>query len=431
MPDSTNRHSDGHSVDTRHVMASKLTDKIVKALRAPKSGNRITYDGDDNGCVKGFGIRVTAAGSRAFVLNYRTRVGRERRYTIGAFPDWSTNAAREEAKTLKQRIDRGEDPMADLEAGRDAKTVADLAERFLREHSERKNRASTTTVYRAMLANWVLPKLKHLKVADVTYSDIDGLHATVTKAGGPYAANRVLAILSKAFNLAIKWQWRADNPVKGVERNQEVKRSRYLSGDEMTALLTALNACADAQAADIIRLLLLTGARRGEVLKATWDQFDLEAGVWIKPAANTKQALEHRTPLSAPARLLLLDILADEIAKAGAKGTELAPWVFPSRVNDGPRDAIQRRWVEIRKAAGFKTPVRVHDLRHSYASILASGGSSLPIIGALLGHTQPATTARYAHLLDDPLRAAAERVGAVVDAGRKPSGEVVDIGRRR
>jgi integrase len=431
MPDSTNRYSDGHSADTRHVMADKLTDKIVKGLRAPKSGNRRTYDGDEKGCVKGFGIRVTSAGSRAFVLNYRTRVGRERRYTIGQFPDWSTNAAREEAKALKQRIDRGEDPMADIEAGRDAKTVADLCKRFLAEHSERKNRASTHEGYERIVNQWILPKLKHRKASEVTFSDVDGLHSVVTKEGGPYVANRMLAVLSKAFNLAIRWQWRTDNPVKGVERNQEVKRNRYLSGDETTALLAALNAHEDTQAANIIRLLLLTGARRGEVLNATWDQFELEAGVWIKPGATTKQKTEHRVPLSAPARQLLSEILADESAKAAAAGRELAQWVFPGRVNGGPREGIKRPWGEICKAAGFKTTVRVHDLRHTYASILASAGLSLPIIGQLLGHTQASTTHRYSHLFDDPLRAATERVGAIVDAGKKPSGDVLDIRGRR
>jgi integrase len=322
--------------------------------------------------------------------------------------------------------------MAEIEAGRDAKTVADLCKRFMETCEQKKppNRPGTIAAYRHLVDRWILPKLKHRKAAEVTFSDIDGLHVIVTKEAGPYAANRMLAVLSKAFNLAIRWQWRLDNPVRGVERNQEIKRNRYLSGDEMTALLAALNAHEDQQAANIIRLLLLTGARRGEVLGATWDQFDLVAGVWIKPAANTKQKLEHRIPLSAPARILLAVILAEETARASTKGTELAPLVFPSRVNGEPR-YIQRPWTEICKAAGFKTTVRVHDLRHTYASILASAGLSLPIIGQLLGHTQAATTHRYSHLFDDPLRAATERVGAIVDAGRKPSGEVVDIGRRR
>jgi integrase len=407
-------------------MAHKLTDKIVKALPVPRSGNRITYDSD----VKGFGIRITQAGSRAFVLNYRTRVGRERRFTIGSFPDWKTTAARDEAAALKKRIDRGEDPMADIEVARGAKTVADLAERFLREHSERKNRAGTTASYRALLENWILPKLKHIKVNEVTYSDVDGLHAWVTKAGGPYAANRCLAVCSKMFSLAIKWQWRTDNPVRGVERNQETKRNRFLSGDEITALLAALNAQEDAQAANIIRLLLLTGARRSEALHATWDQFDLEAGIWIKPGATTKQKTEHRAPLSGPARQLLADILADETARAGTRGSELSKWVFPSRVNGGPRDTVQRPWGAICEAAGLKT-FRLHDLRHTYASILASAGLSLPIIGQLLGHTQAATTHRYSHLLDDPLRAATERVGAIVDASKRPAGEIVEIRGRK
>jgi integrase len=297
----------------------------------------------------------------------------------------------------------------------------------LAEHSERKNRSSTHEAYERIVNQWILPKLKHRKVSEITFSDVDGLHNVVSKEGGPYIANRMLAVMSKAFNLAILWQWRTDNPVKGVERNQEMRRHRYLSRDEITALMIALNAHEDTQAANIIRLLLLTGARRGEVLTATWNQFDLEAGVWIKPGATTKQKTEHRVPLSAPARQLLLGILADETVRATSKGRGLAQWVFPGRVNGGPREGIKRPWGEICKTAGLKTTVRVHDLRHTYASILASAGLSLPIIGQLLGHTQAATTLRYIDLFDDPLRAATERVGAIVDAGKKPSGEVVEI----
>jgi integrase len=398
----------------------KLTDTIVKNLPVPKTGNKITYDDGDK-AVKGFGVRVTSGGSRSFVLNYRTRTGRERRFTIGQFPDWKTVAAREEAGRLKQRIRLdGKDPLADLEADRDAKTVADLAKRFLAEHSERKNRATTTAGYRGLVDRWILPKLKHIKVAEVTFSDVDGLHATVTKEGGPYAANRMLAVMSKMFAMSIRWKLRTDNPVRGVERNAEQKRKRYLDPGkgELEALTKALEEHEDKQAANIIRLLLLTGARRGEVLNARWDQFDLAAGVWTKPGHTTKQKTEHRVPLSAPVRQLLARIYEEQLAKQ--------EWVFPGRIAGEPREGIKRAWEEIRKAA--KLPdLRVHDLRHSYASILASGGLSLPIIGALLGHTQPSTTARYAHLFDDPLRAATERVGALVDAGKTPPAEIVDI----
>jgi integrase len=415
-------------------MRKKITDSIAAKLPVPDTGNVVTYDGGDK-AVAGFGVRVTAGGSRAFILNYRTRAGRERRFTIGKFPDWRTSAARGRAAELKQRIRLlGEDPLAEIEADRDAKTVADLTERFMREHSERKNRAGTNQAYRSIIKNWLLPKLGRLKVADVTFAEIDGLHATVTTAGGPYVANRLLAMLSKMFNLAMRWQWRTDSPVRGIERNPEERRKRYLDPGkgEIEALTKALAAHDDRQAADIVRLLLLTGARRGEVLNARWEQFDLGAGIWTKPAHATKQKTEHRVPVSAPARQLLADLHATAQADAKKRKADVvSPWVFPGRIAGQPRENIKRAWDAIRTEANLGD-LRIHDLRHSFASLLVSSGLSLPTIGALLGHTQPATTARYAHLFDDPLRAATERVGAIVDGGHNgKSAEVVEIGRGR
>ncbi len=392
-------------------MSQHLTDSVVKSLPSPDAGNRITYDAD----VKGFGIRVTAAGARAFVLNYRTRSGRERRYTIGSFPDWKVAVARSEAAELKRRIDRGEDPQGNIEADRTARTVADMCQRFIDEHLP-KTRPSTAREYRSIIDTFVLPAMKHLKVADVSYSDVDGLHRKVTGQGAKYRANRVVAVLSKMFSLAVRWGWRTDNPAKGIERNQEEKRHRYLTGDELGRLTIALAQHNDQQAANIIRLLLLTGARRGEVQAAMWDQLDLTAGVWTKPGSATKQKTEHRVPLSGPARQLLADLRT--------KAAEDAVYVFPGRGGEGHRVEIKGDWAVICKAAGI-TAARMHDLRHTYASVLASAGLSLPVIGALLGHSQPATTARYSHLFDDPLRAATERVGAII-AGQ-PSAEVVQL----
>jgi integrase len=386
-------------------MADKLSDAFVKALLAPATGNKVYYDS----AVKGFGCRVTAAGARAFVLNYRTRLGRERRYTIGSFPEWRAGSAREQAVELKKRIDRGEDPLADIEAGRRAKTMADLCKRYMEEHAPKK-RPSAQTDDQRIIDNFILPIMKHLKVAEVTYSDVDGLHRKITKRGTKHRANRVVALLSKMFNLAIRWTWRTDNPAKGIERNQEQKRQRYLSGTELDALTKALTDYHDQQAANIIRLLLLTGARRGEVLTATWDQFDLTEGVWTKPGATTKQKTTHRIPLSAPARSLLAELHAIATGE----------YVFPGR-SGGHRENVRDAWAELCQKAGI-SGARVHDLRHTYASLLASSGLSLPVMGALLGHTQTQTTQRYAHLFDDPLRAATERVGAVVTG--KPSAEV-------
>ncbi|SDR52680.1 Site-specific recombinase XerD [Rhizobiales bacterium GAS113] len=410
-------------------MDQKLSDSIVKGLPVPARGNRVHYDSE----VKGFGCRVTTGGTRSFILNYRTRAGRERRFTIGQFPTWKAAAARAEASELKKRIDRGEDPLADVEASRDAKTVADLCGRFAEEYLPRK-RASTQRDYKRAIDTDIIPGMKHLKVAEVTFSDIDGLHRKITKRGAPYVANRTVALLSKMFAQAIRWKWRADNPAKGVERNHEEKRQRYLTPAELAGLTKALAEHADQQAANIVRLLLLTGARKSEVLSMQWEHLDLAAGVWTKPSAHTKQKATHRVPLSAPAMLLLSELRGKRRNDEGAK------FVFPGR-SEGHRVEFKRAWAELCIAAAIVTTekvedakgermvlrpsARIHDLRHTYASVLASAGQSLPIIGALLGHTQPATTARYAHLFDDPLRQATERVAAVVSG--KPSAEIVPI----
>lgn len=399
-------------------MTKHLADNLVKMLEAPATGNQVTYDDK----VTGFGCRVTAAGTRAFILNYRTKSGRERRITIGSFPEWKVAAARAEAMNLKKRIDRGEDPLADIETARTAPTVAHMCSRFEDEHL-RKKRPATQRDYKAMIANEILPAMKHLKVAEVTFSDVDSLHRKITKRGRTYRANRTVAVLSKMFSLAVRWKWRSDNPAKGIERNEETKRHRYLSGDELGRLTIALAKHPDQQAANIIRLLLLTGARRGEVQSAKWEDLNLETGVWIKPGATTKQKTEHRVPLSAPARQLLAD-LWKQVAAAKKKGKPVSDYVFPGRGGQAHRVEIKDEWATLCEAASIKG-ARLHDIRHTYASILASAGLSLPVIGALLGHTQPATTARYSHLFDDPLRAATERVGAIV-AGR-PSAAVVSI----
>jgi site-specific recombinase XerD len=390
-------------------MTQKLSDKIVKSLPTPPTGNKVYYDSE----VKGFGCRVTARGVRSFVLNYRNRSRRERRFTIGSFPDWKTVAAKEEAKELKKRIDRGEDPLAEVQAGRDAPTVADLCQRYAEEHLPKK-RPSSQVDDRSAIALYVLPAMKHLKVAEVTFSDIDSLHRKITKLGKKHRANRVLALLAKMFALSIRWEWRTDNPAKGIERNPEHKRTRYLSSEELVRLSKALAEYPDQKAANIVRMLLLTGSRKDEVLSAKWADFDLENGVWTKPGATTKQKTEHRVPLSAPARQLLSGLPVEGV------------YVFPGQRGHYSKGNLDRVWRQLLKGASIND-ARIHDLRHTFASHLVIGGTSLPIIGALLGHSSPATTARYAHLSDDPLRQATERVGAVVSPSRGESAEVLKI----
>lgn len=264
----------------------------------------------------------------------------------------------------------------------------------------------------------------------------------------PYEANRQRALLSKMFSLAVRWKWRTDNPCRGVPRYDEARRERYLSPDELGRLSVALAGHSSQVAANVIRLLLLTGARRGEVLRATWDQFDLERAVWTKPSSHTKQRKEHRVPLSPPAVQLL------QRMQKYRKGGEL---VFPGRDADHPIGDIKKSWAAICGRAGlaervqrrtkrgepvttkkgkpvmiWQATVRIHDLRHTYASILASSGLSLPTIGRLLGHAQAATTERYSHFYDDPLREAANRVGRVMAAAAKGGrgAKIIRLGRK-
>jgi integrase len=393
-------------------VAQRLTDRIVKGLARPESGNRIYYDD----LVSGFGCRVTAGGARAFVLNYRRRSdGVERRYTIGSYPEWTVAGARDEAKALRRAIDSGGDPVGDLRAEREAPTVNDLCDRFAAEYLPRK-RPSTQKTYGQQITSEIRPALGRLKVANVTFADIDGVHRAITKRGRKYRANRVIALLSCMFGMAIKWRMRTDNPCRGIERNDEAKRKRYLTTAELNRLSAALSKHVDQDVADIIRLLLLTGARSGEVLSARWADINLETGIWTKPGATTKQRTDHVVPLNAPARQLLAE-----------RAQNNSEHVFPGH-HEGHRAGVKDAWARICKAAHI-TGVRIHDLRHSYASILASSGVGLHAIGALLGHTQPQTTHRYAHLFDDHLRQATERVGEVVMPANKPKAKVTPIRR--
>ena len=394
----------------------RLTDAIVKRLPLPTTGKTITIDAG----VFGFGARVTANGARSYVLRYTTRAGRERTFTIGDASVWRTTDAREKARELRREVEDGGDPLGDIEAERAAPTMLDLIERFRSEHLPKK-RPRTALEYGYLLKLHIEPHFgQHTKVADVRFEDIDALHRKITKSGSTYAANRCIAVLSKMFSLAIKWRMRETNPTKGIERNKEYHRRRYLSGNELLRLTKALAKHPDKAAADAIRLLLLTGARRGEVLGMGWE--DVEDGTWSKPPSSTKQKEHHEIPLSAPALQLLSDIRKRQRPRA--------PFVFPGDGATGHRVELKKDWALITKAAGIEG-LRIHDLRHSYASQLVSGGASLPLIGALLGHANPSTTARYSHLQHDLLRAATERVGAVITAAGKPVKPPIKFKRRR
>jgi integrase len=434
-------------------MPEKLSEALVRKALPPARGQAMIWDTE----VKGFALRITPSGAKAFVLDYRAE-GRQRRITIGAHPDWTVAAARDAAKAMKREVDHGADPMGERQAQREAPTVMELWERYEREHLPQKAPRSQVDE-RIMWEKIILPRFGKMKVATITHDEVDAFHRDITTIRGtPVRANRTVEVLRKAFNLAIRWKWRDDNPASGVRRNPEEKRNRYLNKTEIAALARALNEHSEPMSANAIKLLMLTGARRGEVLGASWEMFDLENGVWTKPSAHTKQRKLHRVPLSGPAIQLLVEMKDAAKRKAEADGTPLNPFVFPG-ANGKPLTDIKRTWVSVCRKAGLATEVekknrdgkvvkskdgnpvmvwqptvRIHDIRHSFASILVSAGASLPLIGQMLGHTQVQTTQRYAHLFDDPLRKAAETVGAYVLPAPEPKDvtpepqETADVG---
>ena len=373
-------------------MKTRLTERVVKALEPPGHGTLVCWDSE----IPGFGIKVYPSGTKSFFVDYRVS-GRQRRPRIGSWPTWSVRGARDEAASYRRAVDRGEDPLGQREAERRAPTVAELAERYMREHAVKKRSGQNDA---ALLEKRILPHLARTKVAAVRFEDVEALHRRITDAGWPVRANHTVSLLSTMFGLAIRWGYRADNPCRGVTRNTEHKRERYLDRSELTRLAAALAEHDGEPGADVIWLLLLSGARKGEVLQAQWQDFNLEAAVWVKPAATTKANRAHRIPLSRAAVAVL---------RRRAARIEDSPMVFPRTSNSG----LQRFWRGLCRAASIDG-VRIHDLRHCAASILVNQGQSLPLIGSILGHTQAATTNRYIHLQDEAQRAAVEAIAKAV-----------------
>jgi integrase len=397
----------------------RLTNKFVAGL----AGGEMWWDDDPK--ATGFGIRSYPGGGKSFFIDYRLN-GRQGRHTIGPFPRWSAEAARDRAKELRKRIDQGEDIAETKRERRTAPTVQDLVDRYIKDHLPKKSGDQHRINDEKRVLAEIADKLgKHTKIADVHDGDIEAMHRQITESGRPVRANRILSVCSKMFALSLRSKdgenapWRdaaQGNPCRGIERNHEEARERFFSQAELTAISDAL-ADYPGVAADAVRLVMLTGARPAEALKAQWEEFDREPGYWIKPSSHVKQRKTHKLPLS-PAALELVDRL---------RKTRKGKWLFPGDKPGEHLAALWHVWHFVRKEAGLGADARVYDLRHTFASIGAGGGLSLPIIGRLLGHTQPRTTQRYAHLADDPLREAATKITTVITGAGKPGAKVVPI----
>jgi len=387
-----------------------LTQRDIKALTPQAGAQYVVWDE----AIPGFGVRVSPQGTKTFILKYRLASGRVRWKTLGRFGTLALDAARKQAKTDIGIVASGADPLVVRDHARDAPTLGDVADRFLEDHVETRRKPATERLYRLAIDGHLRPKLGAVAIADIGTEDVLKLHHQLRAT--PYMANRVLAVASALLNWAARAGYRGKgphvNPCDGIEKFRETARRRYLTPQELRRLGAALRlaerrAVMSPAAVAAIRLLLLTGARVSEILSLRWRDVNLTTGLLTLPDSKTGAKV---ILLNAPA----IDILKTCPKFAGSK------YVFPGEGRGETRKGQHRvnltdAWGWVRRRARIPD-VRLHDLRHSFASIAVSGGQTLPMVGALLGHTQAQTTQRYAHLMDDPLRAASAATGATIAA---------------
>jgi integrase len=411
----------------------KITQTVVNSLKP----GAVAWDSD----VRGFGVRKQRR-DPVYILKYRAG-GKQRLYTIGLHGSpWTVDKARNEAQQLLGEIASGTDPALLRDKMRAAPTLDEFSKRYLAEVSDTHKKASTAEQDRRMLRVHILPRLGSRKIAEIDRGDVSRLHSEMKAT--PVMANRVIALLSHMLTYGTDKGERAEgpNPCKKVKKYPEQNRERFLSSEELGRLGAAILEAETVgipwepnpnkktkhapktnrltfigqHAAAAIRLLLFTGSRLREILHLKWENIDFERG--LLHLADSKTG-KKTIVLNAPALAVLADL------------PRMGPYVIVGDDLEKPRADLKRPWELVRKRAGLG-PVRIHDIRHTFASFGAGASLGLPIVGKLLGHSQPSTTARYAHLDADPVRRASNTIGGQIAAAMagNPSAEIVPIHKR-
>jgi integrase len=430
-------------------MQGRITKRLLDSLK-PSARRQVVWDSR----TRGFGVMVTPAGSISYVFQYWA-AGRARRVTIGRHGSpYTPDLARDEAEKLRALVAAGQDPAGERLRLRRATTISELAELYLDRHAVPNKKPASVESDRRLLSLHIVPSLGRMRVEAVTRADVARLHIELStkrvrrrtnaraaepnadasaaetrrsiSTGGPVLANRALALLSKMLNLAEVWGIRADgsNPCRNVQRARERHRGRLLAPEELTRLGASLREAerngvgwprhgpvppgeiaAPPVAVSVLRFLLLSGCRKGEALSLRWTWVDSAHSRLLLPDSKTGQ---KTVPLGAAAMTVITSM------------PRISDLVFPGfSGSSGQLLGLTRIWFRIRQQAGLPD-LRIHDLRHAFASVGASGGETLTIVGALLGHSVPATTARYQHLASQPLRAAADRISNALVEAMKP-----------
>jgi integrase len=374
----------------------KLTKTAVdRALPRPRR-----YRLNDS-LVPGLCLLVLPSGARTYYLRHRVD-GAQRELKLGTPAELSPDQARDLARAALARVRAGGDPGAERRAARVAPTIEALAARHLQAHASRKRSGRNDEI---LWRRHLLPAFARVRVAALTREQVREWHACHPQ---PATANRALEVLGVAMGLAEEWGWRpvGTNPARGVKAHPERQRRRYASPDELARMRAAMQQWEAAgplairwRFIQLVRLLLLTGARLREVMEAEWSEIDWARGVLRVPAERGKTGASE-VRLSDRVLAILRGL---EAAAGGSR------WVIPGETGERPLVGYRRMWLALLEEAGV-TDLRVHDLRHTFASYSLSGGQTLGTVGQLLGHRSTQTTSRYAHLVDDAARAAVERV---------------------
>lgn len=426
----------------REIQGSIKISKRTVDLADCARGRHSLWDSE----LRGFGIQIEPTGTKTYVVRYRPkglgRDGPRRFYKIGRHGDLTADEARQRAKVILGLVANGEDPAARLKSARsehvrrrDALTVEALGGIFLDEHVKARRKARTAAGYQTLLRKHAYPLIGQIKAEALLRADVARLHASLK--GSPHTANRVVAVLGSMYSYAQKNDLVPENfsPTRGIEKYPEEGRERYLSSAELQRLGAALaegetiglpwefdpaapNAKhvpkewkgqrekLDPHAVTAIRLLLLTGARLREILDLRWTHVDLERGLLFLPDSKTGK----KTIVLSQAAMAIVECTAGD----DAEGRKCNGYVIKGVEDGKPRRDLKRPWEAVRRYAKLDG-VRLHDLRHTFASLGAGASLGLPIMGKLLGHSQPQTTARYAHLDADPLRRASDIIGAQIE----------------
>ncbi len=377
----------------------RISKRLIDAAK-PKDTDYFIWDSE----MPGFGLRVMKSGKKSYMVQYR-HGGRTRRITFGRVGIMTPDEARQKARELLTAAGKGDNPADDIEKYRETPSVADICDRFMKEYVPTHCKKSTEKEYKRAMDLFIKPTIGPRKITDISRSDIAKLHHDYR--AKPYQANRTLGVLSVMFNQCEIWGLRPDgsNPCRHVKKYREEKRERFLDAEELRTLWQTLKACEEdgsesVAACNAFRLLILTGCRLSEIQKLKWSYIKPD-GIYL-PDSKTGA---KRVVIGESVRTLLGSI----------KPIKGNPYVIPGTVKEQFLTDLQKPWRRIRKKAGLDD-VRIHDLRHSFASFALAHGATLVEIGKLLGHNQVQTTARYAHLAETIVAQTADRAAAAIMA---------------